>query len=131
MHCYHCGSTQTHKHGKTCSGKQSYQCGGRGRSIRENPDVLGYTEAEKAQILRAYQERTSLRGLTRIFGVSRNTVSAELKKAQNLPPLEANSFSQTMAGIATRYAKNSTSFLAAVHIRYLVLWLKISLQYLG
>ena len=89
MHCYHCGSTQTHKHGKTCSGKQRYQCGGRGRSIRENPDVLGYTEAEKAQILRAYQERTSLQGLTRIFGVSRNMVSAGFKKAQNLPPLEA------------------------------------------
>ena len=29
-------------------------------------------------------------------------------------------------GIATRYAKNSASFLAAVHIRCLVLWLKIS-----
>jgi transposase len=29
-------------------------------------------------------------------------------------------------GIATRYAKNTTSFLAAVHIRCLVLWLKIS-----
>ena len=29
-------------------------------------------------------------------------------------------------GIATRYAKNSTSFLAAVHIRCLVLWLNIS-----
>ncbi|RKE91190.1 DDE family transposase [Xenorhabdus ehlersii] len=29
-------------------------------------------------------------------------------------------------GIATRYAKNSASFLAAVQIRCLVLWLKIS-----
>jgi transposase len=29
-------------------------------------------------------------------------------------------------GIATRYAKNTTSFLAAVHIRCLVLWLNIS-----
>jgi len=29
-------------------------------------------------------------------------------------------------GIATRYAKNSTSFLAAVHIRCLALWLAIS-----
>jgi transposase len=29
-------------------------------------------------------------------------------------------------GIATRYAKNTTSFLAAVHIRCLVLWLRIS-----
>ena len=29
-------------------------------------------------------------------------------------------------GIATRYAKNSASFLAAAHIRCLVLWLNIS-----
>jgi len=29
-------------------------------------------------------------------------------------------------GIATRYAKNSASFLAAVHIRCLVLWAEIS-----
>ncbi|MBK7543021.1 MAG: hypothetical protein IPP10_15280 [Candidatus Competibacteraceae bacterium] len=30
--------------------------------------------------MRAYQERASLRGLTRIFGVSRNTVAKWLKK---------------------------------------------------
>jgi len=29
-------------------------------------------------------------------------------------------------GIATRYAKNSASFLAALHIRCLALWLNIS-----
>jgi len=29
-------------------------------------------------------------------------------------------------GIATRYAKNSTSFLAAAHIRCSVLWAEIS-----
>ena len=29
-------------------------------------------------------------------------------------------------GIATRYAKNAASFLAAVHIRCLALWLNIS-----
>ena len=33
---------------------------------------------------------------------------------------------KTWRGIATRYAKNSTSFLAAVQIRCLVLWLNIS-----
>jgi transposase len=29
-------------------------------------------------------------------------------------------------GIGTRYAKNASSFLAAVHIRRLMLWIKIS-----
>lgn len=32
-------------------------------------------------ILRAYEERSSLRGLTRTFGVARNTVSGWLKKS--------------------------------------------------
>lgn len=80
MNCYHCGSEQTHKHGKTGNGKQRYQCGECGRSFREDPKVAGYPPAAKEQILRAYQERTSLRGLTRIFGVSRNTVAKWLKK---------------------------------------------------
>jgi transposase-like protein len=31
-------------------------------------------------ILRAYDERSSLRGLTRTFGVARNTVTTWLKK---------------------------------------------------
>ncbi|MCP5197107.1 MAG: hypothetical protein H6974_10030 [Gammaproteobacteria bacterium] len=39
-------------------------------------------------ILRAYEERSGLRGLSRTFGVSRNTVGAWLKKARTLPPLE-------------------------------------------
>jgi hypothetical protein len=35
-------------------------------------------------------------------------------------------------GIATRYAKNSASFFAAIQIRCIALWLKISwLYYLG
>lgn len=42
--------------------------------------VNGYTEEEREQILRAYHERSSLRGLSRTFGVSRNTVTAWLKK---------------------------------------------------
>jgi transposase len=33
-------------------------------------------------ILRAYDERSSLRGLTRTFGVSRNTVTSWLKKRE-------------------------------------------------
>jgi hypothetical protein len=33
------------------------------------------------KVLRAYNERTFLRGLTRIFGVSRNSVTRWLKKS--------------------------------------------------
>ena len=36
--------------------------------------------ARREEILHAYQERSSLRGLTRTFGVSRTTVTAWIKK---------------------------------------------------
>src|SRR2546421_3603426 len=55
---------------------------------RENPTPYVYPEEQRELILRAYQERSSLRGLTRTFGVSRNTVTGWLKKkAAALPPL--------------------------------------------
>jgi transposase-like protein len=47
---------------------------------REQPRTNAYAEAEREQILRAYDERSALRGLTRTFGVSRNTVTAWIKK---------------------------------------------------
>ena len=49
---------------------------------RENPAPNGYTEERREEIIRAYQERSSLRGLTRTFGVARNTVKDWLKKKQ-------------------------------------------------
>ena len=54
------------------------------RAVRrvENPD-FGYGEARKEEILRAYEERSSLRGLARTFGVSRNTVTKWLKKSED------------------------------------------------
>ncbi len=39
-----------------------------------------YPEARREEILHAYQERSSLRGLTRTFGVSRTTVASWVKK---------------------------------------------------
>jgi transposase-like protein len=47
---------------------------------RDNPQPQGYPPEEREQILRAYEERSSLRGLTRTFGVARNTVSGWLKE---------------------------------------------------
>jgi hypothetical protein len=43
----------------------------------------GYTQTEREQILRAYEECSSLRGLTRTFGVARNTVSSWLKEKKS------------------------------------------------
>ena len=50
-----------------------------------NPSVQ-YTPERKEEILRAYHERPSLRGLERTFGVARQTVAKWLKeKADSLP----------------------------------------------
>ncbi len=80
--CYHCGSEQVKRNGFSPNGKQKYKCKACGRASRENAD-WGYSEARKAEIPKAYQERSSLRGLTRTFGVSRTTVSTWLKKSQD------------------------------------------------
>jgi len=80
LKCYHCGSDQLVRNGLTDNGKQRYLCSACGRRSREDPQPNGYTEAERERILRAYHERSSLRGLTRTFGVSRQTVTSWLKK---------------------------------------------------
>ena len=81
--CYHCGSENLVRNGLTRNNKQRYHCNDCGRSNREQPQPNGYTEEERETILAASDERSSLRGLTRTFGVSRNTVTGWLKK--NMP----------------------------------------------
>ena len=78
--CRHCGSETIVRNGLTTNGKQRFLCRDCGRRSRENPQPNGYTEAARDTILCAYEERSSLRGLSRTFGVSRNTVSRWLKK---------------------------------------------------
>ena len=80
--CRHCESENIVRNGMTSNGKQRFLCKDCGKRSRQNPQPNGCTEEEREKILRAYQERTSLRGLARTFGVSRNTVSSWLKKRQ-------------------------------------------------
>ena len=88
LHCLHCGSDALVRNGHAPNGKQLYRCHACGRQSRENPTPNAYPEARREEILHAYQERSSLRGLTRTFGVSRPTVSTlDQKKGAQLPPL--------------------------------------------
>lgn len=86
LKCPFCASGSLIKYGITPNGKQRYRCQGCGRQHRERPGSNAYTEAARAMILRAYEERSSLRGLSRTFGVSRNTVSGWLKKSPDAAP---------------------------------------------
>ena len=73
--------------GRTTNGKQRFLCRACGRCLRANRSSNAYSLERQVEILRAYHERTSLRGLQRIFGVSRNTVNTWLKKVRQLPSL--------------------------------------------
>ena len=83
--CRHCGSENIVRNGITSNGKQRFLCKNCRKRSRQNPQPNGYTEEQREKILRAYQEeRSSIRGLRRTFGVSRNTVSSWLEKRQQL-----------------------------------------------
>ena len=90
-YCTKCQSTNIVKNGMTKTGKQKYHCKACGAYGTLAPSVQ-YTPERKAEILRAYHERSSLRGIEQTFGVARQTVAIWLKeKADSLPamlPLE-------------------------------------------
>jgi transposase-like protein len=79
--CRHCGSDQLIRNGHAPNGKQKFLCHACGRQSREDPRPRGYAEPERDLILRAYRERSSLRGLQRTFGVAPATVVKWLKKS--------------------------------------------------
>ena len=83
VHCQHCESDKLVKNGHAPNGKQKYLCRACGKASRENASAKGYSEAKKDEILKSYQERSSMRGLTRTFGVSRTTVAKWLKKSRD------------------------------------------------
>jgi transposase-like protein len=70
--------------------QQRYRCKSCKKQSRENPAKNGYTDERREEIIKSYQERSSLRGLTRTFGVSRNTVKDWLKKSSSSAALEGN-----------------------------------------
>jgi len=89
--CTKCQSESIVKNGKTKAGRQKYHCKACNAYGTLNPSVR-YTPERKAEILRAYHERSSMRGIERTFGVARQTLAKWLKeKADSLPempPLE-------------------------------------------
>jgi insertion element IS1 protein InsB len=85
--CTKCQSENIVKNGKTKAGKQKYHCKACNAYGTLCPSVQ-YTPERKAEILRAYHERASLRGIERTFGVARQTVAKWLKeKSDSLPEM--------------------------------------------
>ena len=86
LRCAHCDSENIVRNGLSPNGKQRYLCHECGRQSRDNPSSNAYPQERRDEILRAYEERSSLRGLSRTFGVSRNTVTSWIKKRQHSCP---------------------------------------------
>ena len=80
--CTRCGSINLVKNGRTKKGKQKYHCKDCGAYRTINPGVV-YTAERKEEKMRAYHERSSMRGIERTFGVARQTLSKWLKKSRS------------------------------------------------
>jgi insertion element IS1 protein InsB len=85
--CSNCESPDIIRNGTDYKGDQKYHCHQRGGYGTLNPKAR-YNEKEKAQVLKAYQERASMRGIRRIFGGGPQTLLRWMKAAlEKLPPL--------------------------------------------
>ncbi len=71
--CHSCGSINIIKNGTNKCGDQQYHCKDC-RAYRVLKPTVYSPAQQKEQIVQAYQERVSLRGLQRIFRVHRQTV---------------------------------------------------------
>jgi transposase-like protein len=78
-HCHICKSTNLVKYGTDRKGSPKYKCKDC-KTVRVLEYKPKYTEEKKEEIMNTYFERSSLRGLHRIFGVNPDTVSKWLKK---------------------------------------------------
>lgn len=86
--CAHCGSANLRRDGKAPNGKQKYFCHDCQKGSRQNPAARAYSAEFQAQVLAAYHERCSQRGVCRIFGIARQTLADWLKKSRAVATLE-------------------------------------------
>jgi transposase len=86
--------------------------------------------ADKGYDSNAIIEQAMAQGMTAVIPPKRNRKKQREydKELYKLRHLVENAFLhlKRWRGIATRYAKNSSSFLAAIHIRCIALWANIS-----
>ena len=88
--CRYCQSQNVIKHGRGKRAVQRFRCRDCGRTFQKPEADRSYTAAFRAQVLAAYQERASMRGISRVFGLSRNTLADWLKKSQGAAGADAD-----------------------------------------
>lgn len=83
--CRACSSADVIRFGTTECGHQRYRCRACKKTFCRDPGTRAYSEPFKEQVLRAYQERSSMRGVCRIFNISRNTLIKWLREKKSDP----------------------------------------------
>ena len=81
--CHKCGSTNIVKNGNNRNGQARYKC----KDCRVSRVLIHkpkYTEEQREEILRAYMEKSSIRGVCRIFGCSKQSITNWVKKKQKV-----------------------------------------------
>jgi insertion element IS1 protein InsB len=87
--CPKCGSQNMVRNGHDYKGAQKYHCKSCASYGTLHPQ-RGHSAQLRTQVQRAVLERLSLRGIERVFGVSRRTVADWMRAwGEPLPPLEA------------------------------------------
>jgi len=77
-----CASQNVILFGKNATGKQRYRCRDCKRAFVEKPHASRLDDPQfVTQVLAAYHERASMRGVARVFKISRNSLSDLLKKS--------------------------------------------------
>lgn len=82
--CPRCGSDRLRRNGKDYKGSQKFHCndckayGTLDKKPRYSDEFIG-------QVLKAYEERMSMRGIERTFGVTYRTLAKWIKKSRIAP----------------------------------------------
>ena len=77
--CPYCdGPDAVRRFGTHRGGNPRYQCTACNRTFCLAPGTTAHPPEFRQMVLRAYQERSSMRGISRTFGISRNTLYAWL-----------------------------------------------------
>ena len=84
--CPRCQGERPHKNGHTVKGAQRAKCRDCARTFTLEPKGPRYDLEFKARVLAAYQDRMSLRGIKRTFGVCYQTVTAWLGEKTGAMP---------------------------------------------
>ena len=82
LECGLCQSQNVIRHGKDGGGRQRYRCQDCRHTFQQQHSPRRHSAAFQQRVLAAYQERASMRGVCRVFGIGRNTLSRWLKKSR-------------------------------------------------